>query len=428
MGGGGSTGKSKAVILMGGPKSGTKFRPLASSSRPKHLFPVAGFPMVYHIVEACAKVEDLDEIFLLGTIPVEQMHPFLLSPAVEALKREHQVMITYKKEGESGLGTAGGIYKFRGLMNGGMDSLIVINSDICADFPLSDLLIAHSQQSEDARITILSIKARRDEAMNYGNIVVAPGETRIKHYQEKPESVESYGDYADINGGVYVLSPGVFGVMDDVFGEKGDVFSLESDIFPKLQGKGQHDGTLFVHRTQSFWSQIKTAGSAIYANRHYLSTYKGSSHNGMLQPQTDMVIGDVHVDRSAQVDPTAKLGPNVTVSAGVRIGAGVRIRDAILLEGVIVREHAVVLNSIVDQRSIIGSWARVEGATVGVNPDDPTTHEPTKPLFSKDGRLNAQVTILGEETNVSEGCLVRHVICMPHKGLSDEQYSNEIIL
>jgi mannose-1-phosphate guanylyltransferase len=307
-----------------------------------------------------------------------------------------------------------------------MDSLIVINSDVCADFPLSDLLIAHSQQSEEPRITLLSIKARREEAMNYGNIVVAPGETRVKHYQEKPESVESYGDYAEISGGIYVLSPGIFGVMDGVFAEKGDVFSLESNIFPLLTRKGQ----MFVHRSPNFWSQIKTAGSAIYANRHYLSTYKraGSSHSGMLQEESASIVGDVHVDRSAQVHPTAKLGPNVTVSAGVRIGAGARIRDAILLEGVIVGEHAVVMNAIVDQRSTIGSWARVEGATVGVNPNDPTTHEPTTPLFSNDGRLNAQVTILGEETRVQEGSLVRHVICMPHKALTAPKYSNEIIL
>ncbi len=42
------------VILVGGPSKGTRFRPL-SLDLPKPLFPVAGRPMIYHHVEACAR-------------------------------------------------------------------------------------------------------------------------------------------------------------------------------------------------------------------------------------------------------------------------------------------------------------------------------------------------------------------------------------
>lgn len=45
----------KAVILIGGPQKGTRFRPL-SLDVPKHLFPVAGSPVIYHHIEACSKV------------------------------------------------------------------------------------------------------------------------------------------------------------------------------------------------------------------------------------------------------------------------------------------------------------------------------------------------------------------------------------
>jgi mannose-1-phosphate guanylyltransferase len=55
----------KAVILVGGPSRGTRFRPL-SLNKPKPLFPVAGFPMVYHQVSALAKLPDLKEILLIG--------------------------------------------------------------------------------------------------------------------------------------------------------------------------------------------------------------------------------------------------------------------------------------------------------------------------------------------------------------------------
>jgi NDP-sugar pyrophosphorylase family protein len=44
----------KGVILVGGPSRGTRFRPLsmAQTSVPKPLFPIAGFPMIRHHINA----------------------------------------------------------------------------------------------------------------------------------------------------------------------------------------------------------------------------------------------------------------------------------------------------------------------------------------------------------------------------------------
>ena len=47
-------GTVKAVILIGGPSRGTRFRPL-SFKVPKPLFPVAGEPLLTHHIAACAK-------------------------------------------------------------------------------------------------------------------------------------------------------------------------------------------------------------------------------------------------------------------------------------------------------------------------------------------------------------------------------------
>ena len=45
----------KAIILIGGPQKGTRFRPL-SFDVPKPLFPVAGYPIIYHHISALSKV------------------------------------------------------------------------------------------------------------------------------------------------------------------------------------------------------------------------------------------------------------------------------------------------------------------------------------------------------------------------------------
>jgi hypothetical protein len=51
----GSEQRVVAVIMVGGPTKGTRFRPL-SLNVPKPLFPLAGQPMVHHPISACRRV------------------------------------------------------------------------------------------------------------------------------------------------------------------------------------------------------------------------------------------------------------------------------------------------------------------------------------------------------------------------------------
>ncbi len=81
----------KAVILVAGPQKGTRFRPL-SLDLPKPLFPVAGLPVVDHLLEALARRVGpaLREVLLLGFFPASEMAEF----AQEATKR-HKVPVRY---------------------------------------------------------------------------------------------------------------------------------------------------------------------------------------------------------------------------------------------------------------------------------------------------------------------------------------------
>jgi len=93
-------------------------------------------------------------------------------------------------------------------------------------------------------------------------------------------------------------------------------------------------GTAFLYQTNNWWSQIKTAGSAIYANRHYLELYRHQTPDRLAEEDRangPTIIGDVFIHSTATVDPTAVLGPNVSVGKNVRIGAGARVRESILL-------------------------------------------------------------------------------------------------
>lgn len=72
----------KAVILVGGPSRGTRFRPL-SLNVPKPLFPVAGAPIIEHHLSALAKIDNLKEVLIIGFFEDNVFANFIDHAAVE---------------------------------------------------------------------------------------------------------------------------------------------------------------------------------------------------------------------------------------------------------------------------------------------------------------------------------------------------------
>ncbi|MEE6488945.1 hypothetical protein FKM82_015441 [Ascaphus truei] len=264
----------KAVILIGGPQKGTRFRPL-SFEVPKPLFPVAGVPMLQHHIEACSKVPNLKEILLIGFYqPNEALSRFL-----HTAQQEFKVAIRYLQE-YAALGTGGGIYHFRDqILSGGPQAFFVMNADVCSEFPLVQMLNFQTQHGETHSYIMLGATANRKQSLNYGCIVAKAETHEVLHYVEKPSTFVS----DIINCGIYLFSPSIFQYIAEVFQhnqqelqleensswQRAEVIRLEQDVFTALAGRGR----LYVFKTDGFWSQIKSAGSAIYASRLYLSQY-----------------------------------------------------------------------------------------------------------------------------------------------------------
>lgn len=243
-------------------------------------------------------------------------------------------------------------------------------------------------------------------------------------------------------------------------GKEAGHIQLEQEVLAPLAGTGK----LFAFQISNWWSQAKTAGSAIYANRNYLELYRTRKPERLVKQQLDEsgdsnfhceIIPDVYIHSSAIVDSTALLGPNVSIGPNVHIGAGVRIRESIILEGAVIQDHSLILYSIVGRDSKIGEWARVEGTPGDPDPNKPFAKMENPPLFNNDGRLNPSITILGNlkayftlarsrsiniilyniknifvlgcgVTVPSETILLNSIV-LPHKDLS-RSFKNEIIL
>lgn len=415
----------KAVILIGGPQKGTRFRPL-SLEIPKPLFPVAGLPTVQHHIEALASVPGLREILLIGYFPTNQMTQFISEMATT-----YKIRIRYLQE-YTALGTAGGIYHFRDQIRAGSaDAFFLVNGDVCGDFPLQEMLQFHqSRPGKAPLVTLLGTEATRQQSCMYGCIVEDKESHEVLHYVEKPSTFVSNL----INCGVYICSPDIFQLLQQLHNARQDFYNeecenseaiqLEVDVLKPLAGSGR----AFVYTTDRWWSQIKTAGSAIYANRHYLKLYRHNRRVDRLCSSTaPTIIGDVFVHSSATVHPSAVLGPNVSIGKNVTVGAGVRIKESIILGNATIQQHSCVLYSIVGWNSTVGSWSRVEGTPCDPNPNKPFAKMDNVPLFNAEGKLNPSITILGCNVSVPSEVIVLNSIVLPHKDLP-HSYKNEIIL
>ncbi|KAM7104714.1 mannose-1-phosphate guanylyltransferase regulatory subunit alpha isoform 2-T4 [Molossus nigricans] len=387
----------KAVILIGGPQKGTRFRPL-SFEVPKPLFPVAGVPMIQHHIEACAQVPGMQEILLIGFYqPDEPLTRFL-----EAAQQEFNLPVRYLQE-FAPLGTGGGLYHFRDqILAGGPEAFFVLNADVCSDFPLSAMLAAHRHQPHP--FLLLGTTANRTQSLNYGCIVENPQTHEVLHYVEKPSTFVS----DIINCGIYLFSPEALKPLRDVFqrnqkdGQLEDssglwrgagTIRLEQDVFSALAGQGQ----IYVYLTDGIWSQIKSAGSALYASRLYLGQYQ-LTHPERLTKHSP---GGPRIRGNVYIHPTAKVAPSAV-------------------------EHTCVLHSIVGWGSTVGRWARVEGTPNDPNPNDPRAHMDSESLF-KDGKLLPAITILGCRVRIPAEVLILNSIVLPHKELS-RSFTNQIIL
>ncbi|KAI4243003.1 MAG: hypothetical protein L6R40_003694 [Gallowayella cf. fulva] len=424
---------TKAVILVGGPSRGTRFRPL-SLDVPKPLFDVAGHPILWHCLRAVVQVPNIKEVILIGYYDESVFRDFIKDSAREL----PQIRMQYLREYQA-LGTAGGLYHFRDvILKGNPNRFFVLNADVCCSFPLREML--NLFEEKDAEAVILGTRVSNDAATNFGCIVSDAHTKRVLHYVEKPESHISNL----INCGVYLFStetifPSIKSAikrrsdrprmvsypssenLDASFfaekledGEKNEVLRLEQDILSDLADSKQ----FYVLETKDFWRQIKTAGSAVPANALYLQKAFQSKSEELAPPSAN-IIPPVFIDRTADVDPTAKLGPNVSVGARAVIGPGVRVKESIVLEDAEIKHDACVLYSIIGWHSRVGAWARVEGTPTPVG-----SHTTS---IVKNGVKVQSITILGKDCGVGDEVRVQNCVCLPNKELKRD-VSNEVIM
>lgn len=203
------------VIMAGG--IGTRLRPHTESC-PKPLLPVAGKPMLEHIIER-AKLEGFSH-FVLAIHYLGYMIEDYFGNGDRL-----GVRIDYLRE-QSPLGTAGAL----GLLEPRPDTpFVVTNGDVITDIRYGELLDFHIRQAATATMAV-----RVHEWQHPFGVVQTQG-VEIVGFEEKPVA------RTHINAGIYVLEPDALSILS------ADTHCDMPTLFERLQAKAKRTVAYPMH-------------------------------------------------------------------------------------------------------------------------------------------------------------------------------------
>ena len=318
----------KALVLVGG--FGTRLRPVTYSV-PKQLIPIAGKPMLYHVLDLLPPT--VEEAVLATGYKADEIARYVT---------EHppRVRIRAVVEAEP-LGTGGAM---RNAGSGISDPFLLLNSDVIAGFNVAELLAQHAAHSGLGTMTLVEV----EDPSPYGVAELDP-EDRIRRFVEKPTREEAPSHW--INAGLGVWKREVLDRLPDRA-----PLSWEREVLPTLLADG-----VFAYRATGFWEDAGTLPGLLRAQRYLFDAGRGGRR---AVPKGTTGQGPIAIDPSAMVEG-ATFGGSVTISAHAVVGAGAYLEDAIVMEGATIAPGASILHSIVGPHARVRTGHRVSHQILG---------------------------------------------------------------
>lgn len=221
------------VIMAGG--MGTRLRPYTENC-PKPMLPVAGKPMLEHIIER-AKLEGFSHFVLAIHYLGNMIEEYFGDGSCMG------VQVDYLRE-DSPLGTAGAL----ALLNPRPEiPFVVTNGDVITDIRYSELLDFHTRHG-----AIATMAVRMYEWQHPFGVVQMQG-VEIVGFEEKPVA------RSHINAGIYTLEPRALDQLCE-----GDCCDMPK-LFERLQAKGARTVAYPMHEP---WLDVGTSDALIQANRN----------------------------------------------------------------------------------------------------------------------------------------------------------------
>ena len=363
---------------------GSRLRPL-TSRRPKPLVPVAGRPIMEHILTLLREHGITEVVVTLQYLGSEIRNYFGDGSDVG-------LDIHYTVEDQP-LGTAGSVRNAAELLD---DTFLVISGDALTDIDLSWVIAQHREKGAMATIVLHGVP----NPLEYGVVITEP-DGAVRRFLEKPSWGEVFSDQA--NTGIYVIEPKVLDYI-----KPGMAYDWSQDVFPTMLRK--HD-PLFGVVPEGYWCDVGTIQSYLQANWDALAGRVRCQISGRRD-------GDIWVGEGVEFGLHVRIDGPVYIGSDAKIKAGAFINGPVVIDKyTVIDDNAKVSNSVLWQHSYVGENGRLRQSIVGRN------------VTIKNNCMLEENTVVGDDCVIGEGSHIdAGVKLWPNKEIQTGSLVNESII
>jgi len=332
----------KAVILAAG--EGRRMRPL-THTRPKVMLPIAGRPILEHLLIQARQAQVRDFIFIVGYHD-EQVRSYFGSGDKWGVSIEY---CTQRRQS----GTADALKMAEGLVDG---RFLVINGDII----VSQEDIDRISQSSGCVLGVVEL----EDTQGLG-VVEVNGDRVVRVYEKVARPVSHL-----VNVGLYLFTPDIFGALSRTVKSPRGEYELTESL-ELMIAEGYH----LTYREISYWLNLSYPWDLLSANESLLGETKAQNLGEM--EENVVIKGEVYIGRNTKVrsgsyivGPVAigdgcDLGPNcyirpaTSIGDGCHIGSAVEVKNSIVMRGSRIPHHNYVGDSVLGENCNLGAGTKI---------------------------------------------------------------------
>lgn len=313
----------EAVIVAGG--LGTRLLPL-TESRPKHLLPVAGVPLVVHQL-AKLSAAGIGRVVLATSYRADMFRPVLGDG------QQWGIDLVYVTEAEP-LGTGGAIRNAASeLQSAAPEPVVVLNGDILSGHDLPRQIDTFLAAAAAVSLHLVEVP----DARAFGCVPTDETGTVTAFLEKSPNPVS-----LQINAGCYIFRRDI---VDRIPVDQ--VVSVERQTFPGLLAAGCR---VIGHLDDAYWIDVGTPSALCRASADMVLGLSSSS-------AYRAAPGEFWCADSARIDATASVVEGSSIGPRSVVAGGAEVRRSVVLSDVTVGSAAVVVDSVIGAGATIGVHA-----------------------------------------------------------------------
>jgi bifunctional UDP-N-acetylglucosamine pyrophosphorylase/glucosamine-1-phosphate N-acetyltransferase len=376
-----------AVILAAG--QGTRMK----SALPKVLHPVAGVPMLGHVVAAAREAGAAPVVAVIGHGADQVRAAFAAAGLDFALQAEQ-------------LGTGHALRCAAPVLAGFTGDLLLL----CGDVPLlrSDTLFALLAHHRARQATVTVLTAELTNPHGYGRII--RGGDGVERIVEEKDASAAERSVREINTGIYVFSaPRVFTLLETLGNDNAQGEYYLTDVLGAARAAGERVEAMTMACAEEAMGindrvQLAQAGKAMRARINEAHMRAGVT---LVDPAATYIEPEVVIGPDTVIHPGVHVRGATVIGSGCELDPGVIISNCTLADRVHVKAGSVLSEATVGADTDIGPMAHLRPGTVLAGENKIGNFVETKKAAIGRGSKASHLTYLGDAeigAGVNVGC------------------------